>query len=377
MHQSRWRQWVGALGTMGAIALGSTFLRADDETPKRDRGDKPAARDEQRPARRDGGRPAPEAGRGRGEQEHYWLGLECMPAPGLIREQLNLPEGQGLVVEATAPESPAAKAGLKKHDILLTANDKPLGEVRQLVELVQASDGKAIAFKLLRAGTETTAEVTPVQGRQPFSRAREQMEVARERMEQLRGQMERAGDPIRMRFFHPGMVLPPGAPTPPAPPLPEGMRVTITRNGSKPAEIEVQQGDETWKGTEEDLSKVPEKFRGPVAQMLGSPAFSGRINLELGGGRGEGHGPDGGAVEQRMNEMSRQDERIREELQEMRSRRGGGRGDGPGARDRGPEDNERGRRGRRGDGPPAPPRGEAPDAPPPPKEPAADAPAKP
>src|SRR5512146_1880559 len=56
----------------------------------------------------------------------YWIGVECYPASETLRSQLDLPEGQGIVVEQVLPESPGAKAGVKRHDILLTAGDKPL-----------------------------------------------------------------------------------------------------------------------------------------------------------------------------------------------------------------------------------------------------------
>ncbi len=47
------------------------------------------------------------------------------PSDAMI-EQLDLPEGQGLVVGEVIPDSPAAKAGLKPHDILLEFNGKPV-----------------------------------------------------------------------------------------------------------------------------------------------------------------------------------------------------------------------------------------------------------
>ena len=46
----------------------------------------------------------------------YWLGLECYPAQDALRAQLNLEEGQGLVVHQVLPESPAAKAGIQHQD---------------------------------------------------------------------------------------------------------------------------------------------------------------------------------------------------------------------------------------------------------------------
>ena len=59
----------------------------------------------------------------------YWLGVECLPVMPALRAQLNLPEKQGLLVAAVMPDSPAAKAGIKQHDVLLRVGEKPLAEV--------------------------------------------------------------------------------------------------------------------------------------------------------------------------------------------------------------------------------------------------------
>ena len=46
------------------------------------------------------------------------------------RKKLELPDDQGLTVNAVLPESPAAKAGIKAQDVILTAGDKPLKGIR-------------------------------------------------------------------------------------------------------------------------------------------------------------------------------------------------------------------------------------------------------
>src|SRR5262245_15019342 len=62
------------------------------------------------------------------EMPKYWIGLlgGPIPADDALRAHLDLPENQGLRVENVVPDSPAAKAGLKRHDILLRANDQDL-----------------------------------------------------------------------------------------------------------------------------------------------------------------------------------------------------------------------------------------------------------
>src|SRR5262249_8807239 len=47
-----------------------------------------------------------------------WLGLQPDDLPDELRAQLDLAEGEGLLVSQVLPGSPAEKAGLKKNDIL-------------------------------------------------------------------------------------------------------------------------------------------------------------------------------------------------------------------------------------------------------------------
>ena len=59
------------------------------------------------------------------------------PVTPELRAQIDIPEGQGLLVRQVVPDSPAAKAGLKNFDILLRANDTDLHDMRDLMELVR------------------------------------------------------------------------------------------------------------------------------------------------------------------------------------------------------------------------------------------------
>lgn len=316
MLHTNWLRWAGRLSMIGALALGALPLRAQDEAAKRDsaartrNGDPAPAENTDRGSRRTvepsrpesadtsdrGSRRSAEASRPEGAD--FWLGLNLYPAQGVIRDQLKLPEGQGLAVEFIAPEGPAAKAGVQKSDILLSGNDKPLGNLRQLVEVLSAAEGKAISFKLLRGGQETTLSITPEKnaprsaGRNPEGRNPEGNKELDRAWQQWREQGERGGEPLRMRFFHPGMVLPPGTST--QPPLPDDMRVTITREGQKPAQVEIKQGDETWKASEDDLSKLPDKVRGPVEGMLGRAPIPASVRLQAreAGAPGDARGRD-------------------------------------------------------------------------------------
>src|SRR3954468_15877494 len=67
---------------------------------------------------------AEEAKTAQGDESEYWLGVQIAALPEVAKQQLGI--DQGLVVEDVAPDSPAAKAEIKKHDILTKAGDTPL-----------------------------------------------------------------------------------------------------------------------------------------------------------------------------------------------------------------------------------------------------------
>jgi hypothetical protein len=52
------------------------------------------------------------------------LGVRVAPPTPALADQLDLPRNQGLVLESVQSDSPATKAGLKAHDILLELNGK-------------------------------------------------------------------------------------------------------------------------------------------------------------------------------------------------------------------------------------------------------------
>ncbi|MBN2475983.1 MAG: PDZ domain-containing protein [Pirellulales bacterium] len=203
----------------------------------------------------------------------YWVGLQCNPADATLRVQLSLPEDQGLVVKEVMPESPAAAAGLKPHDVLLKAGETELKQLQNLIDAVESAGEKELQLEIIRGGKPQQVTVTP--GKRP-----EQVRVegsgsvdpkgGPEQIQKLLERMQPGGmtkGPFRLRFFHPGTILPPGAKL--QPPLPGNMSVNITKQGDKPAKIVVERGDERWELTEDDLGKLPDDVRPHIERMLG------------------------------------------------------------------------------------------------------------
>jgi len=85
------------------------------------------------------------------------LGLRLTRASDVLRQQLSLARGAGLVVEDVTPDSVAEKAGFKQHDVLVLLDDQMLLLPEQLAALLEASRGNAVPeCTLLRGGAKVT-----------------------------------------------------------------------------------------------------------------------------------------------------------------------------------------------------------------------------
>lgn len=97
------------------------------------------------------------------------LGLRLARASEVLRQQLALARGAGLVVEEVIEGSVADKAGFKRYDVLVLLDDQMLLLPEQLAALLEASDsGTAPECTLLRGGVKVTIPLAqPGQVAQP------------------------------------------------------------------------------------------------------------------------------------------------------------------------------------------------------------------
>jgi C-terminal processing protease CtpA/Prc len=86
------------------------------------------------------------------------LGAQVQVPEPALAAQLDLPKDQGLVLKDIAPNSAAAKAGLKPHDILLELNGKPVpSRVEDFAGLLkEVKPGTPINVVVLRKGKKET-----------------------------------------------------------------------------------------------------------------------------------------------------------------------------------------------------------------------------
>jgi hypothetical protein len=89
-----------------------------------------------------------------------FLGVVTSHVSPVLGAQLGLPEGFGLVVDEVLPDSPAANAGVQRHDVLKLFNDQQLVDPGQLATLIRARGKDAeVSLTLLRQGQEQKVTV--------------------------------------------------------------------------------------------------------------------------------------------------------------------------------------------------------------------------
>lgn len=90
-----------------------------------------------------------------------WLGVHTVSISEPLRAQVNIPDGQGILVEFVAPAGPAANAGILANDIILTLDGQPVESVESFrAKLGQTKPGQQVKLDYLRKGKTSTATVT-------------------------------------------------------------------------------------------------------------------------------------------------------------------------------------------------------------------------
>ncbi len=96
-------------------------------------------------------------------QVSFLIGVGTTAIHPAVASQLNL--DFGLMVAHVAPGSPATRAGVQKHDVLLFADDKQLISQTDLINAVHTAGeaGAGLSLTLVRGGKEISVVVTPEQ----------------------------------------------------------------------------------------------------------------------------------------------------------------------------------------------------------------------
>jgi membrane-associated protease RseP (regulator of RpoE activity) len=280
------------------------------------------------------------------EAPKYWIGLQGRPIDSaVLRTHLQLADDVGVLVENVVPDSPAEKAGLRQHDIIVAVNGEPISDLRALQNVVAEGGKKAIELKVIRLAKEMKISVTPEErpaDLQVNVPGGAEAQGGLGDFDAILRQFQQGGVPGGVRVFGPGMV--PGWQGFDPNQVPNGVSVSITREGEGPAQITVKKGDQTWQlksDDEEALKKLPDDVRPFVTQMLegsrpGQPGQLGamRFNFrdfqnllpnDLGEFDAEIGGlPDQQALQKRAEQVRKRTEdasrRLLERMEEMEKR---------------------------------------------------------
>ncbi len=331
-----WWNYGGRIGAVALVGLTASVSRADDETqdaPKPEQGieieiESPTSRfrvGERRPITLDDVTPRTV------KLSDYWLGLDCSEISPAMRSQLKLGEGEGLVIDNVMPDSPAAKAGFQQHDVLLSAGDQPIKDVEKLMAMLDENKDRDVAFSVLRGGEKLGVTAKPEKRPRPEGSPRDRLRWlagdGEKAMEILKEQLKKGGMPLRMQFFHPGMVVRGDAKMAE---FPDDLHVHIRKEGNTPAKIVVERNDKKWEISEDKLNELPDDVRPHVESLLGRMPMP-KFDVEIDGASvAEAipfniplppQGELGRQIEERLESMSRSIEQMRKQLNEIRDER--------------------------------------------------------
>ena len=223
----------------------------------------------------------------------YRIGIDCAPAPEMLRVHLRLHEDAGLLVNAVMGDSPAGRAGVKRYDVIVEASGQPVSSISDLVRSVNEAGDAEMTLAVIHEGEEQLLTITPelrseeeiqrLQNRiSPLGRLRggalppgleDELRRAMQQLEALPGlpnmpnipNLPQLGNGFRQ--LRPGIVLDLDEEMTQ---LPDGfnMKMKVERNGNGPAKITIDRGNDSWEVTENDLGELPDDLRPMVENML-------------------------------------------------------------------------------------------------------------
>ncbi len=96
-----------------------------------------------------------------GETRRGWLGVRVKPVTSDVAKDLGLGQARGALVGSIDEGGPAATAGLKAGDVVLSVDGRTVDAIHPLPKIVaDEPDGKVVSVVILRDGNEQTLSVT-------------------------------------------------------------------------------------------------------------------------------------------------------------------------------------------------------------------------
>jgi serine protease Do len=97
----------------------------------------------------------------KGKVTRGWIGVQIQPVTADIADSLGMKQAQGALVAEPQEGSPAAKAGIKSGDVIVSLNGEPVPDARTLARRISAMPpGNAVKIGVFRNGHEEQLSMT-------------------------------------------------------------------------------------------------------------------------------------------------------------------------------------------------------------------------
>ncbi len=123
-----------------------------------------------------------------------WLGVTVQELTPKLAKQFGLPEPRGVLVADVVPKGPADQAGLKRGDIVLAVDGKPINDVGHLRNVVAGTPvGNVMKIKVQRDGQERELAVMIAEQPKEMAQLEQPSRGARHRAARCRGNESHPG----------------------------------------------------------------------------------------------------------------------------------------------------------------------------------------
>ncbi len=249
MRQGTWSEVTGCVALLCVATVMNGVLRADDEEDKRieftTELDAEAA------------------------QSRHWIGVLATPVAPALKVHLDI--DAGLIVRHVVEESPADKAGIKEHDILLRFGTSELETLKDLIEAVSQQPDEEITVSVIRRGKAEELTITAEKRPTAFP-GKVEIELHEDGDQDFKTVVRQWFDkesPWRVLTMGPGILADDEEVLEVDTAMPQNLKISIEKAGGDPAKITVQRDGKQWKTTEEELDELPDDVRPHVERMLG------------------------------------------------------------------------------------------------------------
>ncbi|MEO2010997.1 MAG: PDZ domain-containing protein [Pirellulaceae bacterium] len=233
-----------------------------------------------------------------GKLPSHWIGISGSTVDRLLKKHLKI-DG-GVLVEWVGENSPAAKAGIKVDDIVVSVQGKAVSDIATVADFVSKSKSKTLKITVLHNGDKRSIKITPA--KRPASAAQAlhlhlnhdakivgewigkggaNPESLDKLLIELHGKELKAGEhgaPTILRLM-PGGILGKDAAK-----VLEGfhkragadakghaMSIIVRKSDDAAAKVTVTRDGKSWEVTDKNLNDLPEELRAKVKAILDRP----------------------------------------------------------------------------------------------------------